>query len=56
MDMDNDDHYIETRGEFGEFYTSPLKVERTSSNSSHIEQRSVYGCPNCNRMFIGVYH
>ena len=40
----------------GEFFRHPIDVERPDLGSYHsgVQKRGVYGCPNCNKMFIDM--
>jgi len=42
----------EFRGEYGEFYKLPVKLERDYDYSPGMDQRSVYGCPSCRIVFM----
>lgn len=39
-------------GEEGDFFKSPVTVQRDSSYYNSKEERSLYVCPSCNKTFI----
>jgi len=49
-----DDEHVETKGEHGEFYTLPIKLERTE-NMFDTETARVFGCPNCKHVMLTEY-
>jgi hypothetical protein len=42
----------EVFGSEGKFYTLPIKLEREEGFHYHLEKRQLYGCPNCDMVFM----
>jgi len=50
-DWNDDDQHVETKGKDGDFYTLPIKVERTE-NIFDTKTARVHACPSCKVVFI----
>lgn len=46
------DEHVDVKGEKGNFYSFPIKIERDERWET--DQETVYGCPKCGIIFIDV--